>query len=209
MEGISKTTAKKLVEGNVKTLQDILKTPLERLQSLIGKVNGSKLHTNLPLQLAKAAVHQWLYAYHGWPKAFGKTRIASILELESNVEKWNSIVLPPKGISSDSFAEIIKVVPGYLSWRSTFPIQTTIELPTIQCRPTPQQKGTYVLTGFRDPVLQTRLQEAGWIQQERVTKTTNLLLIPSNTTETTQVQAARAAGIRILPRDQVETLFQN
>jgi len=207
MEGISKTTAKKLVDGGVKTLQDILKTPLERLQTLIGKVNGSKLHTGLPLQLAKAPTHQWIYAYHGWPKAFGKTRIASILELEADVSKWSSIGLPPKGISADSFTEIVKAAPAYLAWRASFPVQTTIELPIVQ-RPI-QPKGNYVLTGFRDPLLQTRLQEAGWIQQERVTKSTNLLLIPTNATETTKVQAARAAGIRILPRDQVETLFQN
>jgi len=209
IEGISKTTAKKLVQGNVITLQTILKTPVDRLQALIGKVNGSKLFEGLPKAMANASEAQWIYTYLGWPKAFGKTRIASTLELESNVSKWPSIGLPPKGISADSFAEVLKVVPAYLAWRASFPSSVRIELPSLNLQKI--FKGTYVLTGFRDAKLQKRLEEAGWIQEERITKTTNLLLVSSileGSKESGKMKMARESGIRILPRDQVDILFQ-
>jgi NAD-dependent DNA ligase len=211
VEGISKTTAKKLVEGNVTTLQIILTTPVDKLQALIGKVNGSKLFEGLPKVMATASEAQWIYTYLGWPKAFGKTRIASTLELESDVSKWPSIGLPPKGISADSFAEVLKAVPAYLTWRTSFPstVQTIIELPSLKVQR--EFKGNYVLTGFRDAKLQKRLEEAGWIQEERITKTTNLLIVSSileGSKESGKMKSAREAGIRILPRDQVDILFQ-
>ena len=212
IEGISKITAKKLVDGNVKTLQDVLKATKLTLQTLIGPTNGSKLADALPVALAKATQHQWIKAYLGWPKAFGSTRISAMLELEPLPAKWNTIGLPPKGISADSFAEIVKAVPAYLTWRDTFSIQTNMELVT----PKPatsiaavatQTKGHYVITGFRDSDLQNRLEAIGWIQQDRITKTTTLLLVSDTEKESTKTKAARGAGIRILPRNQVSTLF--
>ena len=211
IEGISKTTAKKLVEGNVTTLQIILQTSVDRLQTLIGKVNGSKLFEGLPKAMANASESQWIYTYLGWPKAFGKTRIASTLELESNVSKWSTIGLPPKGISADSFAEVLKVVPAYLTWRASFPstVQTFIELPSLKVQMA--FKGNYVLSGFRDAKIQKRLDEAGWIQEERITKTTNVLIVSSivqGSKESGKMKMARESGIRIIPRDQVDILFQ-
>jgi len=207
VEGINKTSAKKLVEGGSKTLHSVVQTSLERLQTLLGPGNGAKLHTALPLCLAKATQHQWIQAYLGWPKGFGATRIAAVLTLEPTVAKWSTLGLPPKGISADSFAEILQAVPGYLKWRATFSLPGSVELPVVKKAVVPI-KGHYVLSGFRDADLQANLEAAGWIQQDRITKATTLLLVPTTEQTSTKVQAARASGIRILPRDQVDTLFQ-
>jgi NAD-dependent DNA ligase len=207
IEGISKTTAKKLVEGGIKTLQDILKASIDTLQTRIGKIGGSKLYSELPKLLAAATQQQWIYAYLGWPKGFGPIRIASMLELESNMSKWSTISLPPKGMSSESLAEILKVVPSYLAWRSSFPIQSSIELPSLKPKPAQQTRGFYVVSGFRDAELQTKLEAAGWIQQERIKKDTTMLLIPNDAKETTKIKAAREAGIRIVLRNEVDALL--
>jgi NAD-dependent DNA ligase len=206
IEGISKTTAKKLVNGGIKTLHDLIKAPLEKLQTLIGKVNGSKLSVNLPTALASATQNQWIYAYLGWPTGFGKTKIASILELETTVAAWPTIGIPPKGMSGDSFNKIIQVIPSYLEWRSTFSVKTEIELPTV-AKPTVATKGYYVLSGFRDSELQTKLEASGWKLQDRITKDTTVLLIPNDAKETTKVKDARNAGIRILLRNEAINLL--
>jgi NAD-dependent DNA ligase len=210
IEGISKTSTKKLVQGKIQTLQELMKAPVNQLQSLLGKTTGVTLHTSLPKALASATSNQWIYAYLGWPKGFGPTRIAAMLELESNVAKWSTIGLPPKGIGADSFAELLKAVPSYLEWRNSFTIPTSIELCTTpkQTQQVNQQtKGFYVLSGFRDAELQTKLEAAGWKLQERITAQTNVLLIPSSAKETTKVQAARKAGIRIISRNEVDSLL--
>jgi len=96
-----------------------------------------------------------------------------------------------------------------LTWRASFPSSLHIELPSLKVQKV--FKGTYVLTGFRDARLQKRLDEAGWIQDERITKTTNLLIVSSivqGSKESGKTKMARESGIRILPRDQVDILFQ-
>ena len=68
-------------------------------------------------------------------------------------------------------------------------------------------KGNYVMSGFRDAELQKRLEEAGWKLQDRIAKTTTILLIPDDAKETTKVKAAKEAGIRIILRSAVNSLF--
>ena len=68
-----------------------------------------------------------------------------------------------------------------------------------------QIKGHYVMSGFRDALLQKRLEDAGWILQDRISKTTTVLLIPENAKQTTKVTAALNAGIRIVKQNEVNT----
>ena len=214
IEGISKTTAKKLVDGGIQTLQQILQTPVQRLQALIGKVNGEKLKNGLPTALSTATQAQWIKAYLGWPKGFGETRISATLALEPTVSKWSCLKTVPKGQSVEAFAEVLKVVPEYLEWRSQFlevaPLKEEAQekeedQDQDQDQDQAQIKGHYVMSGFRDALLQKRLEDAGWILQDRISKTTTVLLIPENAKQTTKVTAALNAGIRIVKQNEVNT----
>lgn len=194
VEGVSKVTAKKLVEAGFKNLLSVKNAPVEQLQRAIGKANGEKLFTGLKNAIEKATEAQWIRAYLGWPKGFGETRIEAVLALEPNVAGWPLLGGPPKGQSAESFKEIQKAVSGYLRWRAEFPL-SSIAVPAPSPAPT---KGYYVITGFRDAALQKRLQEQGWILQDRITKQTTILLVPNDAKETTKLKAARDAGIRIV-----------
>jgi DNA ligase (NAD+) len=208
IEGISKVTAKKLVEKNIKTIHDVLKSSKENIQGIIGKVNGEKLKDGLENALRTATTSQWVKAYLGWPKGFGDSRIQALLELSPNVSNWTSLETVPKGQSAKSLGEVQKVVPAYLEWLKQFPIVT--QKPKIT-KPKPLSlvapKGNYVMSGFRDADIQRNLEAAGWINQERVTKTTNVLIVPDDFKETTKVKAARDAGVRIIMRSQVQELL--
>ncbi len=207
VEGCSKTTCKKLVDGGLRVLKDVQTAQVATLQGLIGKVNGEKLHTGIRVALDTATESQWIRAFLGWPKGFGTTRIEATLAVESDVAKWPQLTRPPKGQSADTFADVCKAVPAYRAWRATFgvaavaaPVQkpVQIEVPT---------KGHYVMTGFRDADLQAKLAAAGWKLQDKICKTTTVLLVADSAKETTKVKAARDAGIRILPQSQVSALF--
>lgn len=210
VEGISKITAKKLVDGGVKSLEAILKTPMPTLQALIGNTNGEKLSKGLPTAMKMAPEKLWIRAYLGWPKGFGETRIDALLGVEASVEKWLGLKTLPKGISVASFEEIKKCVPDYLKWRAQFagmaPVAVAIAAPV---RPViaVAAKGNQVMSGFRDKDLQERLAAAGYILQDRIANSTNLLLVPDDAKETVKVKEAIAKGIRIVPRSQVDSLF--
>lgn len=207
IEGISKVTAKKLVVGGLKTLFEVSKADVGLLQKLIGNVNGKKLSDGIAAAFQSASNDKWIRAFLGWPKGFGETRILATLDAEPDVSKWLSLISPPKGQSASAFEEVKKAVPAYLKWRSQFP-QNSVSNSVPKSEPTAlAKKGFYVMTGFRDQDLQKRLAEAGWSLQDRITKTTTVLLVSDDTKETTKVKAAKDAGIRIIPRSQVGNLF--
>jgi DNA ligase (NAD+) len=214
VEGFSKTSMLKLVQSNVRTLKNLLDVKEAEVQKILGSVNGKKLVDGIHLAVSKATEDLWIAAFLGWPKGFGAARIKSALEFESNVGAWPTKVGSPKGLSGSSFGEIRAAVPAYLEWRTNIGVPT----PTsgsiggaggavdsvVQKAPF---KGNYVLTGFRDAILQKRLEESGWVLQERVTKTTNVLIIADSSKETTKVKSARDAGVRILTRETVSEMF--
>jgi DNA ligase (NAD+) len=206
IEGISKVTAKKLVLGGIKTLFDVSKSDVTLLQKLIGNVNGKKLSEGLKASFQSASKEKWIRAFLGWPKGFGESRILATLALEQDVSKWANISSPPKGQSAAAFEEIKKAVPAYLQWRSQFPESNVAASTPLSTAPV-TTKGFYVITGFRDQELQKRLASTGWVVQDSIRKTTNVLLINDDAKETTKVKAAKDAGIRIIPRSQVNILF--
>lgn len=207
VEGISQTTAKKLVVAGFQTLQTLRSATVTQLQDAIGSANGAKLHSQLTQVLRSAPEATWVRAFLGWPKGFGETRIQATLACEPSVAKWPTLVKSPKGQSATAFAEVQAAVPAYLKWRSLFADCTPVVASTPTTASTGPSKGSFVMSGFRDPVLQARLSESGWEQEARVTKKTTVLLIADDVENTTKVQAARKAGIRIVLRSEVEGLF--
>lgn len=206
IEGISKVTAKKLVLGGLKTLFDVSKADVNKLQKLIGNANGKKLSEGIALAFQSASNDKWIRAFLGWPKGFGETRILATLGLEKDISKWTQLSSPPKGQSAAAFEEIKKAVPAYLKWREQFPESKVVEAVVEAVTPI-VIKGFYVMTGFRDQGLQTKLAASGWILQDSIRKTTNVLLVTDDAKETTKMKAAKESGIRIIPRSQVNILF--
>ena len=153
-----------------------------------------------------ASVATWVKAFLGWPKGFGDKRIEACLSLEPDVSKWTALEKVPKGQSPEAFAEVQAKVSAYIDWRAIFPasnVTATTAAPAVSV----EIKGYYVLSGFRDSDLQTKLASAGWVLHDRITKTTTVLLVPDEANETTKVKAAREAGVRIVPRSAANTLF--
>lgn len=205
IEGISKVTAKKLVEaGSYKTLKQVWDAPLTGLKAAIGPGNGQKLFDGL--RGLAVTEDKWMRAYCGWPKGFGETRITGLLAVESDPAKWSGLAKPPKGQSVEAFAEVVKAVPEYLVWRKQFScaaVATVAAVPTVAT----VTKGTYGMTGFRDADLQSKLAAAGWVFKDSVTASTAFLLVVDGAKETTKVAAARKAGIRIVARSEASSLL--
>jgi hypothetical protein len=213
----------------MEVLHDVYTAAASRLQGILGKVNGEKLRQGLDTAVKTATEAQWIKAYLGWPKGFGDARIQSCLALEKYIEKWPQVKSVPKGMSAGSFEEIKKAVPEYLKWRSDFPVTVTVPdkvvaavapvLPNMSpvhmvtlsngITFAPTIKGYYVMSGFRDADLQTRLHARGWKLDDKVKKTTKFLLVPDEARETTKVKAAREAGIQIIARSEAETILSN
>jgi hypothetical protein len=111
-----------------------------------------------------------------------------------------------------TFAKTQAAVPGFVTWfadiqkilglSTTATVVTAIPAVTIK-----EKKGTYVMSGFRDKDVSALLEGAGWEAQERITKSTTVLLVPDDAKETGKMRDARAAGVRIVTRSEIKTLL--
>lgn len=213
-EGIRTTSAKKLVEGGITSLLEILQAPSQTLQACLGPKTGQTLKQTLPSLLCGATEAQWIRAFPCWPKGFGEARIQTLLNACPSVEAWPHMAVP-KGMGAAVLAEIQGRVPDFLAWRG--PLWALLGLPLVAAAPAAPvlgvapvvgvAKGTFAMSGFRDKALQETLTKAGWVYHDTIKKTTTILLVPDDAKETTKVAAARTAGIRIVPRSQVADIL--
>ena len=68
-------------------------------------------------------------------------------------------------------------------------------------------KGGIVFTGFRDSDLEAKCVAAGWEIQDSIKKTTKALVVADLSKKSSKIVAAEKAGIQILLRTSVESLF--
>lgn len=228
IDGVSSKNAAKLVEGGLKDLADLWKASEAELVAAVGSALGSKLYKQLHEKLPGASAEQWITAYQGWPRGFGKSRIRALLE-RGPVETWKAERLPPKGIGIDTYNDIIGCVDGFLAWKAGFGLETQrvvklrikpknasdgSTLTTAQrealgskqeTKPTPA--GAFVFTGFRDKDLEARLVAAGWTPHDTVKKDTTLLIVADESKMgTTKVADAQKKGVRIMLRANAQSL---
>ncbi len=224
IEGVSTKNALKLAEAGLDSLPKLWTCTQAQLVSVVGNALGAKLYEQLHKKIPAASPERWIAAYQGWPRGFGKQRIASLLAL-APVEAWPQLKAPPRGMGEDSFASTIGCVGGFLVWRASLgwteavsaqgaQVQVT---PTVKVGGQPQaqiqaqaqapSKGGVCMTGFRDELLAMQLASVGWELHDTVKKTTAVLIVADESgMGTTKVAAAREKGVRIILRKDVSQL---
>ncbi len=211
IEGVSSKNALKLAEGGLDTVVALYKASKAELVALVGNALGAKLYEQLHTKIAAASPERWIAAYQGWPRGFGKQRVAALLEL-GPVETWPTLKTPPRGMGEDSFASTIGCVGGFLAWRRELGYEAPAQPPANQATPIVKtggkSKGGVCMTGFRDAALAAQLAAAGWELHDTVKKTTAVLIVGDESgMGTGKVAAAQAKGVRILLRKDVSSLL--
>ena len=207
IDGVSTKNAAKLVEGGFNDLAALWGATEASLVGVVGTALGAKLFQQLHNKLPVASPEQWIAAYQGWPRGFGKSRIAALLEC-GPVEAWPTLKTPPKGIGRETFDSIIECVDGWVAWRGGFkwvnvsagasasasasavgkrvkPTSIVQENGSTKPASVPaqaptkpiQKKGAFVMTGFRDKELEARLAAAGWVTHDTVKSDTTVLIV--------------------------------
>ena len=214
IDGVSTKNAAKLVEGGFKDLTALWGATEESLVGVVGTALGAKLFQQLHNKLPVASPEQWIAAYQGWPRGFGKSRIAALLEC-GPVESWSALKTPPKGIGCETFDSIIGCVDGWVAWRGGFKwtsvsakrVKPTSIVQVEAAKPI-QKKGAFVMTGFRDKELEARLNAAGWVTHDNVKSDTSVLIVADESKMgSSKVAAAEKKGVRIILRKDVDQLL--
>jgi NAD-dependent DNA ligase len=229
IEGVSTKNALKLAEAGLTDLVSMYEASQTELVAIVGNALGAKLYHQLHTKIAAASPERWISAYQGWPRGFGKQRIAALLEL-GPVEDWPTLKSPPRGMGVDSFKSTIGCVPEFLEWRGRLGYSAqlsnrvelgnsaqpnnqvkTVVAETVKAtsivKTNKPQKGGVCMTGFRDAALEERLKAAGWVIHDSVKKDTSVLIVAdAGKMGSTKVAAAQAKGVRIILRADVSQL---
>ncbi len=218
IEGVSTKNALKLAEAGLDSLPMLWVSTQAQLVTVVGNALGAKLYEQLHKKIPAASPERWIAAYQGWPRGFGKQRIAALLAL-APVEAWPQLKAPPRGMGEDSFASTIGCVGGFLAWRASlgWTEGVSVQGTQVQAQATPivkvggqaqaPNKGGVCMTGFRDAALAAELAAVGWELHDTVKKTTAVLIVADESgMGTTKVTAAREKGVRIILRKDVSQL---
>jgi hypothetical protein len=216
IDGVSTKNAAKLVEGGFKDLAALWGATEAELVTVVGTALGAKLFQQLHNKLPVASPEQWIAAYQGWPRGFGKSRIAALLEC-GPVEAWPTLKTLPKGIGRETFDSIIECVDGWVAWRGGFKWTSVTgkrvkptSIVQVEAAPTKpiQKKGAFVMTGFRDKDLEARLAVAGWVTHDTVKSDTTVRIVADESKMgSSKVAAAEKKGVRIILRKDVDQLL--
>ncbi len=216
IEGISTKNALKLAEAGLDSLPKLWVSKQAQLVAVVGNALGAKLYEQLHTKIPAASPERWIAAYQGWPRGFGKLRVAALLAL-APVEAWPQLKAPPRGLGQDAFESIIGCVGGFLAWRAELgyrpaeapasaSVQAQKATPTVQA--SIPSKGGVCMTGFRDELLAMQLASVGWELHDTVKKATKVLIVGDESgMGTTKVAAAREKGVRIILRKDVSSLL--
>ena len=217
VEGYSQMSFLKIVKAGIRYATDLLRTNEGKLQEILGPTLGPRLLQRFREVIQKATPDQWIEAWGSWPRGFGKARITSMLEVESSIENWSKITLPPSGMSKESLERVQECIPAYVQWRESFnPFITVINTPVYSPKgleQTIKAKGYVVFSGFRDTNLQNKLVEGGWVLVDSVTSKVSALVIPDEALEsgkeTTKTKAAKAIGAKIYSKSKALSLLED
>lgn len=201
-KGLGEKNIQKLVQAGVKSIYDILQCSMAYLQGMIGEANGMKLYNGLRTCLQEASPEHWVLAWHGWPNGFGVVTCRKLLTAFPDVRTWTPAMSPYLVNLPDYYTWVDSLLP-FCGKGARIPVKQVIEVPT-KVIPT---KGGIVFTGFRDSALEEKCVAAGWEIQDGIKKSTKVLVVADLSKKSSKVVAAEKAGIQILLRTSVDSLF--
>jgi len=203
VSGCAAGQVKKLVEGGIVTVGDLVAAPVAELQRLVGAVAGAGLAAQLPARLAAATELVLMVASRLMPRGVGDTKLTAVFAVQPDYRLWGSLA-PPAGWSRDTFEQMLAALPAYELWRRALPVG--VKAPPTQ---TPLQvaKGCVVFTGFRDTALAAQAEAYGYAFADTVTKKTTVLVTADGASESGKVKKARDAGIKVVTRSEFELKY--
>lgn len=206
---------KSVVEAGYTTVPLLRRVSEGDLKKLLGPVKGANFYKMIQDGWSKATESDLFVASPLCPAGIGRTRLDSLLAVESNVTKWGSMTVVPKGWSADALKDFQKIWSEYEKFRKEewsflpYPVSVTV-LPTIPVSVT--VKGSVVFSGFRDADLESKLLGKGYKVSDTVKSDTKAVLIadkddPKTASSTKIDKAKKISGCVILCRRDWENLL--
>lgn len=192
VEGVGPGLVKKLVEGGIRSVKDVLEATPEQLGEILGAGRGPALLTNLRGRAGVVNQMCLLIASNQLPRGVGEKKLRGLFAIQPDARLWSEQTLgTPAGWSKDSIQTLLKSLPAAIKWmEDTFGVKHYEPTPVV-AQTTPKRKVCF--SGCRPKELPD-----SWEMIDSVTKACELLVVADKSKETTKTKRAKELGIRIV-----------
>ena len=206
--GAGPATATALVDANIYGPAALWALSAAELSKILGPKTGASLHINIREKMSSISELALMHASSTMPRGVGDTKLNSLFGAAADPRKWSEAMSPPTGWTAESLKGFLSEFPTYIAWRNKeihwipYPIMSSHATAAAIAAATAAAIGeTICMTGFRDKSLEESAVQRGHAFSPTFTGKVTILLVPDGPVkESEKMKAARAKGIKIIPR---------
>jgi DNA ligase (NAD+) len=210
-EYISDKTVKKLYESGYDSLMSILNASISDFEKIdrMGKTSAKKLYDNIHSSLQNVKLSRLLAASGTLGLGMGEKKIRlllnklpNIFKNGENIDKIKENILKIKGFSEKTAKVVVENLEVAKIFLKKIKVYVTFEKSLVDNSSKLFEGLKIVFSGFRDSVLQKKIEDMGGEIGSSVSKKTNLLVVKDISDTTGKIGKARELGVKILDINQ-------
>ena len=218
VDGLGAGNVKKIMAAGFKTVPRILAMTAVDFLSVDGfkEKTATKIKESIAVQVQKASLAELMHATNLFGRGFGTKKFQLILAAVPNI-----LTLPPaegiikatavEGMAKKTAEQFVTQIPAFLAFLTEanllYKLQQQPVATVLKNTGHPLYGKQYVITGFRDKVLQEKLAAVGAEQGSAVRKNTFVVLVKDLAEENTKVAEAKKIGIPIMTPTEFKTKY--
>jgi len=207
VDGLREGTITQLMQANIVNLVDIIKLPLNMWERLIG-ANGNKIHASLHAVLHDIEPWKLMGGFHSFGKGVGVRKFKALFKALGKFAHTPSVA---QIVGVEGFEETTahKIVNGMHEFRIFLQdIEGQYSFAEVKAAGTKFAGKQIVMTGFRDPDLETLIESEGGKVGSSVSSKTSVVIAKNPSDTSTKLKKARDNGIPVLSLDQFKSQYQ-
>jgi len=219
VDGLGAGNVKKIMAAGFKTVPQILAMSTEDFLTVAGfkEKMAKKIKESIQEQVEKASLAELMHATNLFGRGFGTKKFKLILAAVPTILSMapaEGIIKATavEGMAKKTAEQFVQQIPAFLAFLAEANLLGKLQ----QSAPTnavpkdtahPLYGKQYVMTGFRDKVLQEKLEAVGAEQGSAVRKNTFVVLVKDLAEENSKVTEAKKIGIPIMTPTEFQTKY--
>tara|TARA_Y100000389_G_scaffold204968_1_gene261379 strand:- start:3212 stop:6085 length:2874 start_codon:yes stop_codon:yes gene_type:complete len=218
VEGLSSGNVKRIIDAGFDSIPKIINMTVDEYIEIYGFSNtlATKISTNIQKQIQNATLPELMHATNILGRGFGVKKIKSILQVYPNVikdtynrEELTKNIENISGMANKTAIKFVDNLQKFKIWLTETNLQNKAHyilesLPEPINVQHPLYNKKYVLSGFRDKSFINTLNSYGAIEQNVLTKNTDLLFVSDINTTSNKVELAKKYNVKIIEKNNIE-----
>lgn len=207
VDGLREGTIAMLMQSNLINLVDIIKLPLTMWERIVGS-NGTKIHASLHEALQGIEPWKLMGGFHSFGKGIGVRKFKALFKALGKFAHSPTLtqIIGVEGFEETTAQKIINGMPEFRIFLQD--IEGLYSYAEVKAAGTKFAGMQIVMTGFRDPDLETLIETEGGKVGSSVSSKTSVVIAKNPSDTSTKLKKARDNGTPILSVDQFKAQFQ-